>query len=80
MNKLAVILDISAALILLGMFLAGAYEAIAFLNFHIPFTPNLPFITTIVRPWVATHRSLFIVLVALVVASIIWVSIHFYFK
>ena len=78
MNKFMVILDMSAALILLGLFLAGSYEALAIINSHIPFTPNLPFITDIVRPWVAAHKAIALGIAALIFAAFFWLFFHFF--
>jgi hypothetical protein len=78
MNNLGILLDISAALLLLGLFLAGAYEAIAIINLHIPFTSNLPLITDIVRPWVMAHKMVALAIAALVFAAFIWLFFHFY--
>lgn len=73
-----ILLDIAAALLLLGLFLAGAYETLAIINNHIPFTGNLPFITDIVRPWVAAHKMIALALAALVFAAFFWLFFHFY--
>jgi hypothetical protein len=73
-----IILDIAAALLLLGLFIAGAYEAIAIINFHVPFTKNLPMITDIVRPWVAANKMWALAIAALVFAGFFWLFFHFY--
>lgn len=72
-----VVLDVSAALIVLGLFIAGAYEAIAIINLHIPFTKDIPQITLLVRPWVAAHKMWFLAISALVLASFFWLFWHF---
>jgi hypothetical protein len=76
----SVLLDISAALLLLGLFLAGAYEAIAIINLYIPFTGNLPLITDIVRPWIAAHKVIALILAALFFAAFFWLFYHFYLQ
>lgn len=50
LNNLHILLDLAAGALILGLLLAGAYETIAVINTHIPFTSNLPLITDIVRP------------------------------
>lgn len=77
MTAWRVILDISAALIVLGLFLAGAYEAIAIINTHIPFTKDIPQITMIVRPWVAAHKMWFLAISAVILAAFFWLFWHF---
>lgn len=74
----SILLDIAAALLLLGLFAAGVYEMLAILNNIAPFTPNLPYITDIVRPWIATHRNLALLIAALVVAALFWLFFHFF--
>ncbi len=78
MNNFAILLDISSALLLLALFLAGAYEMIAILNYHIPFTSNLPTITDIVRPWVTTHKAIALGIAALILAAFFWLFGHFF--
>ena len=70
-------LDIAAGLILLGFLIAGVYEAAAFVDHAIPFTKDLPFITTLVRPWVAQHRELTLVLATLIIDAMLWLLAHF---
>lgn len=72
-----VLLDVVAGLLVLGLFLAGAYEAIAIVNTHIPFTKDLPLITTIVRPWVAQNKMWFLAISGVVFASLFWLFFHF---
>ncbi len=74
----SILLDIAATLLLLGLFLAGAYETLAIINQHISFTPNFPLITDIVRPWVMTHKMIALAIAALIVASLFWLFFHFY--
>lgn len=71
------ILDIAAAMLLLGLFLAGAYETLAIINLHVPFTKDIPLITDIVRPWAAQHRMIFLAIAAIVVAALFWLFFHF---
>lgn len=78
MNNYAWILDIAAALLLLGLLLAGVYEMLAIINLHISFTPNFPPITAIVRPWLATHKLVGVTIAALVVGAVCWLILHFY--
>lgn len=75
---LPILLDVSAALLVLGLLLAGAYEMIALINSYAPFTPNLPLITDIVRPWIMAHKPLAIALAAIVFAAFFWLFFHFY--
>lgn len=74
----SLLLDIAAALLLLGLFLLGAYEMLAIINTHIPFTPGLPYITDIVRPWVMAHKAIAILIAALVFAAFFWLFFHFF--
>lgn len=76
--KFGVILDIAAALLLLGLFAAGLYETLAIINNYVPFTPDLPYITDIVRPWVMAHKAIAIAIAALVFAAFFWLFFHFY--
>lgn len=78
MTRAGIILDIIAALILLGLFLAGVYEAIAIINLNIKFTPDFPTITSIIRPWVAANRKVAILIAALILAAFFWLFFHFY--
>ena len=78
MSGFTILLDVAAALILLGLFLMGAYEAFAIINTHIPFTPDLPLITNLVRPWVAAHKALALGIAALIVAAFFWLFFHFF--
>lgn len=71
-------LDIVAALILLGFFLAGVYETLAIINLRIPFTPDLPLITTVVRPLVAKSKDFALAIVALAFAAQFWLFFHFF--
>jgi hypothetical protein len=73
-----IFLDVSAALILAGLFGCGLYETIAIINWRIPFTRNLPLITDIVRPWVYNHTALALGLAAIVVAAFFWLFFHFF--
>lgn len=73
-----ILLDIAAALLLLGLFLAGAYETLAIINQHIPFTPDFPLITAIVRPWIAAHKMVALAVAALLFAAFFWLFFHFY--
>jgi hypothetical protein len=73
-----ILLDVAAALLLLGLFAAGAYEALAVINTHIPFTPNIPLITDIVRPWIAAHKMVALAIASVVVACFFWLFFHFY--
>lgn len=70
-------LDVASALILLGLFLLGAYETLAIINAHIAFTHNLPYITDIVRPWVKAHKMIFLAISAIIVAAFFWLFFHF---
>lgn len=72
------LLDISAALILLGFFGMGVYETIALINSYVSFTPDLPLITNIVRPWVSSHLNIALAIAALIFASFFWLFFHFY--
>lgn len=73
-----ILLDIAAALLILGLCLAGAYETLAIINAHVPFTPNLPYITDIVRPWVMAHKAIAILIAALLFAAFFWLFFHFF--
>jgi len=77
-NSFHILLDLSAALLLVGLLLAGAYEVIAVVNTHMPFTSNLPLITDIVRPWVMAHKALALGIAALFFAAFFWLFFHFY--
>src|SRR2546421_58111 len=63
--------------LLLGLLLAGAYEVIALVNTHVPFTSNLPLITSIVRPWVIAHKPLALGIAMVIFASFGWLFYHF---
>lgn len=73
-----ILLDISAGALILGLLLAGAYETIAIVNTHIPFTQNLPLITDIVRPWVMAHKMIALAIAAIIVAAFFWLFFHFF--
>ena len=73
-----ILLDISAGALILGLFLAGAYETIAIVNTHIAFTPNLPLITSIVRPWVMANKMWALAIASVVVAAEFWLFFHFF--
>jgi hypothetical protein len=73
-----ILLDISAACLLAGLFAAGLYELLALINLHVPFTPNFPLITWIVRPWIAAHPQLALLIATLVFGSFFWLFFHFY--
>ena len=77
-NPFIILLDISACAILLGLGLAGIYEALAILNLHIPFTPNIPLITDMVRPWVMAHKPLALGLAAIAFGGLFWLFFHFF--
>lgn len=72
------VLEISAGLIVLGLLLAGAYEALGIINRAIPFTPDLPLISAIVRPWVAAHKDFALGLAAVAFAAEVWLFFHFF--
>jgi hypothetical protein len=74
---MGVVLDIAAALVLLGLFLLGVYETVAIINLHISATPDIPLITSIVRPWVAAHKLIFLAICAVIVAAFFWLFFHF---
>lgn len=74
----SIMLDIAAAFLFLGLCLAGAYEAAAIINYHIPFTSNLPYITDIVRPWVMSHKPIALAIAALVFGAFFWLFFHFF--
>lgn len=71
------VLDVSAAFIVLGLFLAGAYEALAIINNYIPFTKDIPQITAIVRPWAMANKMWFLAISAVIVAALFWLFWHF---
>lgn len=73
-----ILLDLAAGLLVLGLFLTGAYETIAVVNSHIPFTQNLPLITSIVRPWVMANKMWALALAAVIFAAFFWLFFHFY--
>ena len=73
-----IILDVSAACLLAGLFAAGLYECLAIINMHIPFTANFPLITNIVRPWVIAHKAIALAIAALIFAAFFWLFFHFY--
>lgn len=72
------ILEIAALMFLLGMFLAGVYEVVALINLKIPFTPNFPPITYIVRPWVAANKNGALAIACVWFAAQIWLFFHFF--
>lgn len=72
------LLDIAAALLILGLAFVGVYEALAVINLHIPFTHDIPLITQIVRPWVMAHKAIALAIVALIFAAIFWLFFHFF--
>lgn len=72
------LLDVAAALLLLGLALAGVYETLAIINNAVPFTPDLPYITDIVRPWVMANQALALAIAALVFAALFWLFFHFF--
>lgn len=72
------LLDVVAALLLLGLFGALAYEMVALINVALPFAHNWPLITDIVRPWVAAHKELALGIGALILAAFFWLFFHFY--
>lgn len=76
--KFSIILDIAAAFLLLGLFAAGFYEMLAIINNHVSFTPDLPYITDIVRPWVMAHKMLALGIAAIVFAGFFWLFFHFF--
>lgn len=76
--KAILILDISAALLLAGLFAAGLYECLALINLKIAWTPDFPLITAIVRPWVQAHRNIALAIAALIFAAFFWLFFHFY--
>jgi len=51
---------------------------IAILNYHIPFTPNLPTITDIVRPWIMEHKAIALGIASLILAAFFWLFGHFF--
>lgn len=71
-------LDVASALILFGLFLLGAYETLAIINIHVAFTPDLPLITDIVRPWVHAHMLLALTIASVVVGAFFWLFFHFF--
>jgi hypothetical protein len=77
-HNLSLILDIAAGLLVLGLLLTGAYETIAIVNLHISATPDIPTITSFVRPWVASHKMIALAIVAVVLASEFWLFFHFF--
>lgn len=78
MNNIHILLDIAAGALLLGLLAAGAYEVIAVVNTHIPFTKDLPLITDIVRPWVMANKMWALAIAAAFVAAFFWLFFHFY--
>jgi hypothetical protein len=72
------ILDVAAAFLLLGLFLAGAYEALAIINNYVPFTGHIPYITDIVRPWIAGHPGWSLLIATIIFADLFWLFGHFY--
>jgi hypothetical protein len=73
-----ILLDISAAFLLLGLALAGVYEALAIINLYIPFTHNIPLISSIVKPWVHNHLGIALAIAAIFVGAIFWLFFHFF--
>jgi hypothetical protein len=72
------ILTIAGGLILLGMFLTGIWEVIALINLRLPFTPDFPPITWLVRPWIANNKDFALGLAAAAFASQFWLFFHFF--
>lgn len=77
-NPAIIILDICAAFLILGLLLAGVYEMIAIINNHISATPDIPYITTIVRGWIAQNKMIALAVAMLFLAAIGWLFFHFY--
>ena len=77
-NPAIIILDICAALLVMGLLLAGVYEMIAIINNHISVTPDVPYITTIVRQWIASNKMVALAVAMLILAAIGWLFFHFY--
>jgi hypothetical protein len=78
LNSFTVLLDIAAALILLGFFLLGVYETVAIINAHISLTPDIPLITALVRPWIMAHKMIALGIAALIFAAFFWLFFHFF--
>jgi hypothetical protein len=72
------LLDIAAGMIVIAILLAGIYEVIALVNLHIPFTQNIPLITTIVRGWIKNNQILGVTLAAIASFAFFWLLLHFY--
>lgn len=72
------LLTIAALLIVIGVLLAGLYESVAVINQYIPFTPNIPTITDIIRPWVSTHITLAQIIFSALVGGVVFVFIHLF--
>lgn len=72
------ILSIASGLVLLAMFLAGAYEVVALINLKLPFTPDFPPITWLVRPWIAANKDGALGIAALAFAAQFWLFFHFF--
>lgn len=79
-NPILIILDIAAGLITLGILIALAYEVVALVNLAIPFTPNLPTITSIVRPLIMEHKMTAIIITLFIAAAFAWLIYHFFIQ
>lgn len=74
------VLEVGVTLIALGVFMLGAYEALAILNTHIMFTRNIPLITDIVRPWIQRHPIIGVTIASILVFVVAWFVLHFFFR
>ncbi len=72
------LLDIAAGLIVVGLLLCGVYEIIALVNLNLHFTPDLPTITNLVKPWVLSHKMLALAFAAVFVGAFFWLFFHFF--
>lgn len=77
-NTLAILLDIAAALLVLGAALAFAYEMIALLIRLKAGLAGPPLITEIVRPWIAMHRQWAVAILGVYAGFSVWLVFHFY--
>ena len=72
------ILEVTAYILLLGMFLAGLYEVVALINLKVPFTPDFPPITWVLRPWIASNRNFALFIASLAFAAQFWLFFHLF--
>lgn len=75
-----IILDVASGLVVIGFLLMLAYEILAKVNQHIPFTKDLPLITWIVRPWLQQHPIAAVTIAAIILGAIAWLVLHFFFN